>query len=195
MTQGGAVVADACNRIQAQVADVTGVAVIDVVEGPCLLFSTCRPPAAHLFSSSSSSSNPRRNCPRRPAQHGRPHRRSPKVVRLAGRRHRVAVRLPLPLPLSRLFCRGRQLTPSRLLASTHRRNRLAASTRARSITSPRRASRSRRSYGPRTGTRRDPRAARAKRARTCGASRSRRRSLIGAVRPVFLSLPCFSARG
>lgn len=44
LTQGGAVVADACNRIQAQVADVTGVAVIDVVEGPCLLSSTCHLP-------------------------------------------------------------------------------------------------------------------------------------------------------
>jgi len=32
-SQGGAVVADACNRIQTEVADVTGVAVIDVVEG------------------------------------------------------------------------------------------------------------------------------------------------------------------
>ncbi|TNY22448.1 Alpha/Beta hydrolase protein [Rhodotorula diobovata] len=35
-SMGGAVVADACNRIQAQVADVTGVAVIDVVEGTAL---------------------------------------------------------------------------------------------------------------------------------------------------------------
>ncbi|GAA6054032.1 hypothetical protein JCM3770_001330 [Rhodotorula araucariae] len=35
-SMGGAVVADACNRIQAEVADVTGVAVIDVVEGTAI---------------------------------------------------------------------------------------------------------------------------------------------------------------
>ncbi|GAA5846198.1 hypothetical protein JCM9279_005857 [Rhodotorula babjevae] len=35
-SMGGAVVADACSRIQAEVADVTGVAVIDVVEGTAI---------------------------------------------------------------------------------------------------------------------------------------------------------------
>ncbi|KPV71635.1 uncharacterized protein RHOBADRAFT_30812 [Rhodotorula graminis WP1] len=35
-SMGGAVVADACNRIQREVADVTGVAVIDVVEGTAI---------------------------------------------------------------------------------------------------------------------------------------------------------------
>ncbi|BGP01778.1 Protein phosphatase methylesterase 1 [Rhodotorula toruloides] len=35
-SMGGAVVADACNRIQQEVADVTGVAVVDVVEGTAI---------------------------------------------------------------------------------------------------------------------------------------------------------------
>ncbi|GAA5838649.1 hypothetical protein JCM11251_003253 [Rhodosporidiobolus azoricus] len=35
-SMGGAVVADACNRIQAEVADVTGVVVVDVVEGTAI---------------------------------------------------------------------------------------------------------------------------------------------------------------
>lgn len=37
-------VADACNRIQQDVADVTGVAVVDVVEGQCHLFRSFPPP-------------------------------------------------------------------------------------------------------------------------------------------------------
>jgi len=31
--QGGSVVAEACNRVQAEVADVVGLTVVDVVEG------------------------------------------------------------------------------------------------------------------------------------------------------------------